>query len=67
VAAVLEHCRNLERTVVQRGGDARRLRAFEETLAFIDAANTEQAKIFCASQGNRYWQDGGSASAARVG
>jgi hypothetical protein len=56
VAAVLECCRAFECDAVRRGGDAHRLRAFEQTLAFIDAANTEQAKIFCASQGNRYWE-----------
>jgi hypothetical protein len=65
VAAVLERCRILEQNIVVRGGDAHRLRAFEQTLLFLDAVNTEQAKIFCASQGNPYWefQD----DAARVG
>jgi hypothetical protein len=61
VAAVLDYSVHNEEDVVRQGADAHRLGQYRRVLAFIDAANIVQAKAFCKSHGNAYWEEEGTA------
>jgi hypothetical protein len=56
VAAVLDYSLRYEEDIVRQGADAHRLGQYRRVLAYIDAANVMQAKAFCKSHGNAYWE-----------
>jgi hypothetical protein len=56
VATVLDYSLRYEEDVVRQGADAHRLGQYRRVLAFVDAANTEQAMAFCKANGSSYWE-----------
>jgi hypothetical protein len=56
VAAVLDYGVRYEEERVRQGADAHRLDQCRRVVAFLDAANVEQAKAFCKANGSTYWE-----------